>query len=567
MARLKRWLARTFAVAVLAGVGVLAFHIAKYTPRCVISSDRHLLHFSDDGRTIITGYTGVYIGPVQVMGNCAPPLRVWDTHSGAVVREAMAGHEAAKHIVFAPDRRWSMADLGGGRLCLVDWQTGEESIIRVGHEIAISGFQFSPCSQWFYVYAPESKQPHELIDVHGRTVAARLDAHANAPAEFSRDGDRLYIRTARGLKAWGTRQRKFVGEIDGGRVLAFDPSGKRAAVQAGDRTLAIWDTETFRPIAKIDDIKTNVWNLNVAFSPSGKRLALSPRGGFEDLSAYFWDVDTGQLINQVPVGEAGWGFFTDERHFEFREDKSWKLIEVDEATCVTMPGEPGRAFHVTAGLVVSANAAGAWDFVNPATGEVEHRLPLPIEIGSLRVAIMNDRGVLCSFGRCTTALPKWLEPWVSRGFGSTEGVVQVLDPAARRVEFQMRIGPRDAALVSRDASTLLVYDVPSQLGGGLPVGPLPAAAATPQYRFRFYDLQSHRPWLWATATPAGILVVWLLWRTWRRRHATPPAQTPGPAASRNKNDSMAKDASFSNTSQPTCRLRRSCLLRACVMQP
>jgi WD40 repeat protein len=542
MSRVMRWLGRLFGVGALVGAGVLAFHIAKYTPRCVIISDTHIVHFSDDGRTIVTGYTGVNIGSVQQMGTYVLPLRVWDTHSGAVIKEVMAEHESAQQMAFSPDRRWSMADLGKGRLCLVDWHTGEEAIIDLKRatDTDIRGFHFSRTGEWFCLYVPESKQPHELIDVRRREVAVRLEAADYPAMGFSHDGDRFYVRTKGGLKAWNTRSRKFEGEFTGGHAVAFDRDETRVAIEAGKRTLVIWDTATFRPVGRIDDTKTDIGVVNVVFSSTGKRIAVCPRTGAgaharDDLFARFWDVDTGKPIAQVPVQAPGWGWFTDADHFEFFDKGQQTLIDLTDSTFMAMPWQVGRAFRVSPNLSVHANAAGTWDLVEPATGKVQKQLSLPIVPDSLKVAWNSERNILYGCGCSNVAYPAWLEKWAGRLLGPTEGVVQVVDLAAPRTIFQMRTGLDAAAVISQDASTLVVYNMPWAVvttpGGGMKVIGVAVPGAdlagaggagvgtTPRYRFRFYDLSGNRPWFWAFGTSAGLFVLWLLWRTWRARRA------------------------------------------------
>lgn len=513
--RMKWWAVRLLGVAVLAAAGIISFRFAETWPRCVITHDKHILHFSDDGRTIITGATGVRIGPLQRMGDYKLPLQVWDTHAGSVVKTVMHGAALAKACAFSADRRYSMADLGEGTLLLVDWQTGEETRIPFGRASDIRGFYFLPRADLFYLYVPASKQPHQLIDVAKREFAVRLDAEDFPAQHFSRDGSRLYLSTKRGVAAWNTQTRQVEGEFEGAQSLIFDYPETRAAIAVGKRTLVIWDTATFQPISRIDNTKIDMQYYNVVFSPSGKSVAMFPHGGMpgqvnKNLSARVWESDTGRLIAAVPLERTGWASLQDDQQLRFFDDQQFKLVDVATATVLWQkPAKLGRLIFPRQGIGLHANPQGTWDFIDPATGDVEAQLPLPIDPESLRIGINGDKGIVCSFGRRReTSLPPWLERWIGRFVASSGGEVQLLDVAARRVMFQMHIGADDGAVVSKDGDTLLVYDMPSPNAG-------PAGAATPSHRFRFYDLHSRRPWFWAAGVPAGLLGIAWLWRRWR----------------------------------------------------
>jgi hypothetical protein len=94
--RIKHWSLRLLGVGALIAAGYVAFRTAKTWPRCVITSETHILHFPDDGRTIVTGYTGTRIGPVQRMGEYKLPLQGWDTHEGVIVKNVMENHSVVK---------------------------------------------------------------------------------------------------------------------------------------------------------------------------------------------------------------------------------------------------------------------------------------------------------------------------------------------------------------------------------------------------------------------------------------------------------------------------------------
>lgn len=512
--RIYHCLLRLFGAIVLVALGYFAFHTTKTWPRCVITHDKHILHFSDDGRTIITGYTGTRIGPVQQMGEYKLPLQIWDTHKGAVVKTVMHGTAVPKNCAFSADRRYSMADLDESTLLLVDWQTGAETRIAVDHPHDIRGFYFSPSAELFYLYVPGSKQPHVLIDVAKREVVVRLDAEDYPAQRFSSDGSRLYLFTECGVAAWNTQTRRIEGEFEGSEAVQFDRQEKRVATGIGKRTLVIWDTATFQPIARIDDTKIDLSYHNVSISPSGKLVAMFPHAGLgpkvnKDLCAQVWECDTGRLVATVPLERRVWAWLHDDTQWRFYDEQEFKLVDIATSTVLWRKPDQimSRLFFIEPGIGLHANHQGTWDFFDPATGEVVEQLPFPFDSKQFHTGSNGSR-LFCSFGRRRQpALPPWLEKLVGRFLAPSDGEVQVLDAKARRIVFQMRASADEGAVVSKDGNTLLVYDMP-RFGGG-------PAPATFSYRFRFYDLQSVRPWFWALGVPASLLAIIMAWRHWR----------------------------------------------------
>lgn len=515
--RIKQILLRLFGATLLVATGYAAFHTAKTWPRCVITHDKHILHFSDDGRTIVTGYTGVHIGPVQNMGEYKLPLQVWDTHDGTVVKTVMQDAALAKNCTFSADRRYSMADLDQGTLLLVDWQTGAETRISIDHPHDIRGFYFSPSADLFYLYLPGSKQPHVLIDVAKCEVAVRLFADDFPAVRFSGDGSRLYLLTERGVAAWNTRTRRIEGAFEGSEAVQFDRQEKRVATGIGKRTLVIWDTVTFQPIGRIDDTKIDLHYHNVSMSPSGKLVAMFPHAGLptkvkNDLSARVWETDTGRLVATVPLERPVWAWLDDDKQWRLFDEQEFKLVDIATSTVLwRKPAQLGRLFFFNQDFGLHANPQGTWDFFDPATGEVKVQLPFPFDPKASQIASANDWGAVCTFGRRTEpSLPPWLDKWIGRYLGPSDGEVQVLDRAARRIVFQMHTSADEGAVVSKDGKTLLIYDRPRDGGGA-------AAAATPSYRFRFYDMYTWRPWFWALGIPVALFAIFLMWRRWSGR--------------------------------------------------
>ena len=562
-----RWFARLVILSLLFGTGVLAFQWAKYRPRCIIICKTHNLHFSDNGAFIISGSANDE--PLKDPHlKYKTPFLVWDTRTGAVVHALLKDVAGTEFFTFSKDDRYFMAYLSKGVARLVDWRSAQEWDIVTEHANERTGFTFAPRGDWFYVYDPGQEAPHLLIDVAKHQIAVRLQGNRHPAHGFSTNGDRFYFWRDKRLQAWNTQTQQIVGSLAIPTPLLFDKQGRRLVAAAADGTsLMVWDTQTFEPLATIkrsvsesnlkkgdqlhfvDDGPARIeWSCDVVFSPSGNLLATFPKSEREPPAGLleFWEVDTGRKLVSLSLKNGSFGsHFVNEANFLSYEPAVpgrmlWRMQDVSVPTKL-IDAATGRVFwddaprwqslqQLNESVLVRMDDPKFWQLIDANTGESISSIAHPFDNVSRQHGLIVTDGIrmssydlqdsyLCLFGkRRSPELPAFLEKWLERWIPLVSGAVQVIDRKTGQVSYQMQIGVDEWACISKDGKTLMIHAELREADSGRGKGQVPDS---PMHQYRFYDLHSVKPWIWAFAAPGMLVLLFALWRL-RRRKATAP---------------------------------------------
>lgn len=546
--RFCRWFAGIVLCASLIGTGFGVYHWVRLLPRCVINTATHDLRaYCYDPEFMITASGHISDASKRSRENLKTPLLVWHTHSGAIVRKLLNDVSSAEYLVFAKDHQLFMAYLGNGNSRLVEWRTGKEWDIATGCPDEHRGFRFSPRGDWFYVYDAAHKQPHLLVDVAQREPDVRLDGDQQPAHGFSPDGGRLYFWKDTCLQAWNTRTRRLDGSIAVQPPVFFDEPARRFAVYSADGTeILVWDAVAFMPLARIRpaiprafivahkdtevaaedaDRKLNRSQRAIVFSPNGKVLATYPQQQeFKRNSVLeFWEADSGRKRASFALQTKIHGSFTTDDSFllqdatidsfnRFKSSIEGHFQLLDTATARIRWADSlqvGKLFPLSDSQLIRLDKSDCWETLDATTGETLSRTPHSFKAEFRAAHSGRHERYLCLFGQSRPPdFPAIVESWLARWIQAA-GAVQVIDKETGQVVYERRIGAEEFAHVSGDGTTLITFAIVPGEDSGAGNGPIQANRT---YRYAFYDLYSAKPWIWAVAVPAALVVLVALWR-------------------------------------------------------
>lgn len=262
---------------------------------------RYRLEFSPDGDFLAFRGSGVHL---------------WDTRTGSLIR----GPEGTpSFLAFAPDgKTWVGSEViprdvvhQPSAISMWETVTGE---LRYKREVEGSRFSvaFSPGGEKFALASevhfpdmtPEDRYTASLWDAaSGQFVRLGVNGGwaGNNGVAFSQDGNTV-VTTGWAWAPWrwwdaATGQR-LEGPKGNSLFIAFSPDGKFLLTRdrhGGDHEL--WDLET-RQLKHTLRGDGHLYPYRVAFSPDGKRLAITTTGA----PFRVWDVATGQLLHSLEHG-------------------------------------------------------------------------------------------------------------------------------------------------------------------------------------------------------------------------------------------------------------------------
>ncbi len=263
--------------------------------------------WSPDGRTAVTGTFDGYI-------------RVWDSHTFALLSEFEALDRRVGGLEFSPDGRVLLVRTSGddimqNALTLWDMQKGVLLHRLVGHTSHLNSAHFSPDGR--YIVSSSDDDTIRLWDVtNGEEVSQATFSFTFGGLSnlgqvlFSRDGRLIYALSDLApskqrplMRMWDNVTLQYRGEqalhAEGGcGVAVLSPDGQQIACSQGftaSAALRLLDVHTGTLIRSFTDV-TDIVN-NIAFTPDGEWLAAATARG-----VYLWDVKTGERLHTFHEG-------------------------------------------------------------------------------------------------------------------------------------------------------------------------------------------------------------------------------------------------------------------------
>lgn len=217
-------------------------------------------------------------------------VRVWDTSTGAELfgQDTGWGHQAS----FSPDGR------------RIVFGTAPHSIVELDTKKLVSSFGNAKTGNWFQSWSPDGQQLATsllggrvvILDVETGAVLSSLPGHdaLNSKVVWSPAENWLATAANGEVKVWDVRalEEKRTTFSTSGYAFSvkFSPDGRHVLAGARHGQLKIWDAESGEETVTLQQ-PGHAWINAVNFSPNGKRFAAKRSGG-----VVIYDSETGKEL-------------------------------------------------------------------------------------------------------------------------------------------------------------------------------------------------------------------------------------------------------------------------------
>jgi WD40 repeat protein len=248
-------------------------------------------------------------------------IRVWDLHSGQIIRRFVEPNVILEEVALSPDGRTVLSGSADGITTLWDVGSGVEIRSFVDDQ-PITAVKFSPDGQKAliggagYVDLEKVEAGHIILwDVETGEEIRRFEGqpYAVEAVEFSPDG-RLAVSSGHGAMAilWdvgtGEEIRRFedywvdsMRSIESYWAVDFSPDGQQIFASHSSGPIIGWDVESGEQIQQLVGHSTVA--VDIMFSNDGQRLV----SGGSDSLVILWDMQTGNILRRFANHAGGLG--------------------------------------------------------------------------------------------------------------------------------------------------------------------------------------------------------------------------------------------------------------------
>lgn len=211
---------------------------------------------------------------------------IWDITSGQHLW-TLGGHNGGVHdIVFDPDGTHVATASMDGTAKVWDATTGKELLSLDGSGFEKITVTFSPDGTRLATIATSFNNPGilKIWDVSTGEELFNIRDWSNASVAFSPDGTRIATAGGDEVKVWdaATGQETLALRSESGDLIsvAFSSNGTRLATASSNSVATVWDAATGQELLVLSDCAPHELS-GIAFSPNGKKLAMSGEGAIQ----------------------------------------------------------------------------------------------------------------------------------------------------------------------------------------------------------------------------------------------------------------------------------------------
>jgi WD40 repeat protein len=220
-------------------------------------------------------------------------IEVWDLTTARLLM-TLGPAQGCSSLAFSPDGKRlavggqgysSMGSITLAQIELWNLETRQRERTVPAHEGYVSSVEFAPDGKRLASCGSDFAKIWDASS--GKQVFAFDNGNRGGYASFRSDGAWLACANGEFVDVWDTNTGNRVFTLRGHAAtlssVAFSPDGKRLAISGFDRSIGIWDVAKRKQSITIKGHADAVWN--VAFSPDGKSLVSSSR----DSTIKVWD--------------------------------------------------------------------------------------------------------------------------------------------------------------------------------------------------------------------------------------------------------------------------------------
>jgi WD40 repeat protein len=234
--------------------------------------------------------------------------RLWDVASGELVAQLDYDYWVYGLDFSSDSQLWATGSLDG-KAILADAKGGWP-VKEFKHELMVNDLALSPDGPWLATMTTGSYGPGRVIVWDIFTEERRLLAEFQGPAYAS---------------------------------LAFSPYTRWLAAGLGSGPIAIWQTQIWPEVARLDAGPGIVNRL--IFSPDGRRLGAVVSGGEMDYRIRVWDVPSWRLVSEMKAEDVVWDI-------AFSPDGRWLVAGLGQGV-EHPPANEGQLWNVASASLVA----------------------------------------------------------------------------------------------------------------------------------------------------------------------------------------------------------------------